>query len=90
MKKILGILSCCFLFSCGNSDTVEISKAEYAELKGENLQMYATKLGRLDVTFKVVEIDSCEYIYAWEKYNSALFTHKGNCKFCAKRDFKKQ
>lgn len=88
MKKVLGVLSCCFLFSCGDSNTVEISKEEYAELRGESPYIYSAKLGGFDVDFKIVEIDSCEYLYAWESNNSTVLTHKGNCKFCAKRKLK--
>jgi len=34
-----------------------------------------------------VEIDGCEYLLAgWG--NTVVFTHKGNCKFCAQRNKK--
>lgn len=33
----------------------------------------------------VVEIDSCEYLYGdWG--NSYVLTHKGNCKYCLKKN----
>jgi uncharacterized lipoprotein NlpE involved in copper resistance len=32
-------------------------------------------------TVKVIEIDSCEYLYAASPYGGVL-THKGNCKNC--------
>jgi len=36
--------------------------------------------------FKTVVIDSCEYLYSYEGVDEgALFTHKGNCKYCAER-----
>lgn len=35
--------------------------------------------------FVVVEIDSCEYIGTSSPYNRDLFSHKGNCKYCAER-----
>ena len=36
---------------------------------------------------RLVEIDSCEYLYAdWG--NASLLTHKGNCKFCVERKTK--
>ncbi len=34
---------------------------------------------------KIYVIDSCEYIAKLTGYNSDVITHKGNCKFCAKR-----
>jgi hypothetical protein len=34
--------------------------------------------------FKIIVVDSCEYIYSYEGVDEgALFTHKGNCKFCS-------
>lgn len=38
-------------------------------------------------TYKVITIDSCEYIYVSRRPWGAEFslTHKGNCKFCEKR-----
>lgn len=39
--------------------------------------------------FKIIVVDSCEYIYSYEGVDEgALFTHKGNCKFCAERSKK--
>ena len=35
----------------------------------------------------LVEIDSCEYLYAFLR-NGELLTHKGNCKFCEQRKTK--
>ena len=32
--------------------------------------------------FKILQIDSCEYLRVSEYYG---FTHKGNCRFCAER-----
>ena len=34
--------------------------------------------------WKVVVIDTCEYIYGSGKYSSYL-AHKGNCRFCQER-----
>lgn len=39
--------------------------------------------------YQVLTIDSCEYIYAWfggEFHGGGSLTHKGNCKFCEKRN----
>lgn len=39
--------------------------------------------------YKIVIIDSCEYL-ATQSYNSqTALTHKGNCKFCKERNNKK-
>ena len=38
---------------------------------------------------KIVIIDSCEYIQ-YHTYVFESITHKGNCKFCAKRNNKNQ
>lgn len=35
-------------------------------------------------TIKIIEIDSCEYLYGdWG--NATVLTHKGNCKYCIAR-----
>ena len=52
------------------------------ETKTTDIQVgsYITKI-------KVIEIDSCEYL--WGDWGSAtVLTHKGNCKYCAKRSLK--
>ena len=36
-------------------------------------------------TFDVIEIDSCEYIIGNAGYKGYM-AHKGNCKYCAKRN----
>lgn len=38
-------------------------------------------------TLQTIEHDECEYIYL-RRYGSVSITHKGNCKFCAKRSKK--
>ena len=41
-----------------------------------------------ETTLKYMEVvvkDSCEYLLFNAGGNNALFTHKGNCKFCQKR-----
>lgn len=39
--------------------------------------------------FKVIIVDSCEYINRYEGGHTGYrFTHKGNCKFCAERSKK--
>ncbi len=38
-------------------------------------------------TIQTIEYDSCEYVYL-RRYASVTITHKGNCKFCEKRNIK--
>ena len=40
--------------------------------------------------YKVIVLDSCEYIYAWFGMGNGggSLTHKGNCKFCKARNEK--
>ena len=66
------LVMCCFS-SCAESNV---------ETKTTDIQVgsYITKI-------KVVEIDSCEYLWGdWG--NATVLTHKGNCKYCAKRSLK--
>ncbi len=36
--------------------------------------------------YEIIVIDSCEYIYAYRGVDvGGLFTHKGNCRYCAER-----
>lgn len=40
------------------------------------------------IDYKVIVVDSCEYIF-YETFNSnGEITHKGNCRFCAERSKK--
>ena len=86
MKKLAMLISSLLLFSCGNSENVEISKEEYNKLKGVTKKSLGSfPYQKVDELY-VIELDSCEYII----YNAFLnkdgaITHKGNCKFCAKR-----
>ena len=44
-----------------------------------------------NVSYQIIIIDSCEYIIGKDDspYNGGYFlTHKGNCKFCTKRNNK--
>ncbi len=38
--------------------------------------------------FTIIQIDSCEYLFAKPTINGGMITHKGNCKFCAERSKK--
>lgn len=87
MRKLAIVLISFLAFSC--DDKVTISKDEYSRLTGEspqiNLGEYSTT-GRGNSYLSIIVIDSCEYVgYLGGTYSDFL-THKGNCKFCAKRN----
>lgn len=35
--------------------------------------------------YDIIEVDGCEYVAKNLNSMNAVFTHKGNCKFCAQR-----
>jgi hypothetical protein len=64
---------CCF-FSCNIEEGIKPKESGY-------------KISGVLNTIKVIEVDSCEYLYGdWE--DATVLTHKGNCKYCAKRSLK--
>lgn len=68
---LIGAVMCCF--SCKKSNTPT------------TITNY--KVGEYFNDIKIVEIDSCEYLWGdWGK--ATVLTHKGNCKYCAKRFLK--
>ena len=72
MKTILLLLFIAFtLFSCNRTKNAQI-KDPVCKIKGLTLDGYI--------------IDSCEYIGSVYTGNSVCLAHKGNCKFCKKRD----
>ena len=79
---IVGLLFLLPAISCiQNSDPVTITPTSVEVSASLGKYNY----GRVDEFFVVV-IDSCEYIAINSKANlEANITHKGNCKFCAKR-----
>jgi hypothetical protein len=67
------LVMCCFS-SCNINEGIEPKESGY-------------KISGVINTIKVVEVDSCEYLYGdWG--NATVLTHKGNCKYCAKRSLK--
>lgn len=69
---LIGAVMCCFS-SC----------------KESNVKTNSTGIivGNYINEIKIVEIDSCEYLWGdWG--NATVLTHKGNCKYCAKRSLK--
>jgi hypothetical protein len=71
MKKILFILLIS-LFGCVNT-TPNVKRVQ-TEFK--IMEFYGP--------LYIVEVDKCEYLFG-EWGNATVFTHKGNCKFCAER-----
>lgn len=57
---------------------------------GCGLPEYDTKQNKAATykSFYTYEYDSCEYVGNSLINNNAIFTHKGNCKFCAERSKK--
>lgn len=43
-----------------------------------------------DCNYKVIEVDSCEYLIYKEGSNSGWGVHKGNCKYCKLRNENKK
>jgi hypothetical protein len=67
------LVMCCFS-SCNIDEGVKPKESGY-------------KISGVINTIKVVEVDSCEYLYGdWG--SATVLTHKGNCKYCAKRSLK--
>ena len=70
---LIGAVMCCFS-SCNIDEGVKPKESGYKIIGCVN-------------TIKIVEVDSCEYLYGdWG--NATVLTHKGNCKYCAKRSLK--
>ncbi len=55
---------------------------------GATEKTFGAKIGRFDMDFKIVIIDSCEYLYTDAGSSGQCIFHKGNCKFCIKRNKK--
>lgn len=72
MKKLLLVLTIGILLGC-ESRNVTITTTDFS-IEGKYIKTYV--------------IDSCEYIGSVYGSNSDILTHKGNCKYCAKRNSK--
>jgi hypothetical protein len=69
---LIGAVMCCFS-SCEKPNTP-------TTITNYQVGLYSNGI-------KIVEIDSCEYLWGdWG--NATVLTHKGNCKYCAKRSLK--
>ena len=91
MKKLVLIVIPFLIFSCGNSDSILISREEYNKVKGIEEPKTFTVPDVTTGVFQTIVIDSCEYLFLVDGggYNGGqTITHKGNCKFCEKRNEK--
>ncbi len=81
MKKLLLLIALVVVWSCNEPLPEKVDPSKYVSVKPYN-----------NPSFKVVTIDSCEYIlYEGQRstdyagaWTSGL-THKGNCKYCQQR-----
>jgi hypothetical protein len=88
-RHLLYTLLVAFLFcSCTKTVTNEtIKRTKYVNIETEVIvkQINSSRY------FSIVTIGGCEYIlydYSYDGYSRAGLTHKGNCKYCAKRSKK--
>ncbi len=92
MKNL--ILICSFiLFSCGNSDKIEISKEEYNQLKGGEQAKYpksfyldTSELGTFSSSSGVIlGSDGHDYLVLYKNSNAMNVEHYIDCELCIKR-----
>lgn len=83
MKKFILLIMLAFVVASCKQDKVKITpqKEVSVVLPGQGASALS------EDGYKIVVIDSCEYIYAWfgAGNGGGSLTHKGNCKFCQKR-----
>lgn len=78
MKHLIFVLLLSLLFtSCGRT-LVEVKRGDSVTISKERDFSYG-------INFKVIEIDSCEYVVGEEWQRAISIIHKQNCKFCAAR-----
>ena len=81
LKIILYIFCLSMLVSCVDNSYKVIENPKTYKIA------WATSTKSYNQVFSVIEIDSCEYIVG--VYDRSRFlSHKGNCKFCLKRQNK--
>jgi len=66
------------LLSCGGQEVEDARQRAEVLKSGKKANGYF---------ISIIEFDSCEYLISGYGY-SQMMTHKGNCKFCAKRNCK--
>jgi len=78
LKIILSVLCLSMLVSCVDNSYKVVENPKTYKIA------WVTASTNYNQTFTVIEIDSCEYIVG--VYDRSRFlSHKGNCKFCLKR-----
>lgn len=93
MRKLVFLFSSFLVFSCGNSETLTISKEEYNKLKGVKQSEYPKYFKLNDSGLSITNSDGIvlgsdghEYlVISWGR-NTMDVEHYVDCKFCAKRD----
>lgn len=95
MKKLFFILPL-FLFSCGNDNTIEISKEEYKKLKGDTTKpeqsreiIWNDHRGREETAY-ITKIENHEMMYGiYGDDNRAFYmVHYPDCETCKKDTIK--
>ncbi len=64
---------------------IAVALSSCAEPKQESKEPKIISVNNGYSGLQVVEIDGCEYVYN-SQYQRAIICHKGNCKYCAKRN----
>lgn len=80
---IISLLCSIFIFSCSPCSECQTNNNVIIEPRDSGI-----KIKGIINTIKILEIDSCEYLYGDWGYAGVL-THKGNCKYCTNRNLKK-
>lgn len=83
MRNLILSILLISIFGCSNKTEFSNDEKYIVELKPCETRSTFIK------EFKVVVIDSCEYLYTDIGSNSQNIFHKGNCKFCKYRNNKK-
>ncbi|MEK6829132.1 MAG: hypothetical protein AABY15_03315 [Nanoarchaeota archaeon] len=82
MKIIIAFIMTMVIF-CGCSDPAPTT--QHTESAKRIDVVWTDENGNTDSEeFVIIEIDSCEYLYAFHD-RGAMITHKGNCKFCSNK-----
>ena len=91
-SKALLFLAVCFLtISCAKDGEVILSKEEYNKLKNITepevicLGTFKSNDSYHGTNLYITVIDSCEYITNLSGNHGDIITHRGRCKFCAKK-----
>lgn len=84
------VLALVLCVGCSEDKDAEYYRAKLDEIEMANKEKTYLPYKPIDIPdhpeykYMVIVIDSCEYIY-YDGYRKGYITHKGNCKYCAKR-----